>query len=56
VRQRAKGQCEYCRLPQAASAIPFQIDHIIARQHKGRTASGNLALGPILDPAALLIV
>jgi hypothetical protein len=44
VRQRAKSRCEYCRLPQAASAIPFQIDHIIARQHKGRTTSANLAL------------
>jgi 5-methylcytosine-specific restriction endonuclease McrA len=44
VRQRARGRCEYCRLPQAASGIPFQIDHIIARHHKGRTATTNLAL------------
>jgi hypothetical protein len=44
VRQRARGRCEYCRLPQPASGIAFQIDHIIARHHKGRTAATNLAL------------
>ena len=43
VRQRANGRCEYGRLPQAASGVPFEIDHIIARHHKGRTATGNLA-------------
>ncbi len=43
VRQRASGRCEYCRLPQAASGVPFEIDHIIARHHRGRTAAGNLA-------------
>jgi HNH endonuclease len=32
------------RLPQPASGIIFQIDHIIARHHKGRTATTNLAL------------
>jgi 5-methylcytosine-specific restriction endonuclease McrA len=44
VRQRAEGRCEYCRLPQLASEVPFEIDHIIARHHKGRTAGSNLAL------------
>jgi hypothetical protein len=44
VRRRAQGCCEYCRLPQVHSAIPFQIDHIIAKQHGGRTAEDNLAL------------
>jgi hypothetical protein len=44
VRQRAAGRCEYCRLPQAASNIPFEIDHIIARKHGGRTVPSNLAL------------
>ena len=43
VRQRAGGRCEYCRLPQAASGVPFEFDHIIARHHKGRTVAGNLA-------------
>ena len=44
VRDRAAGRCEYCRLPQAASGVPFEIDHIIARKHRGRTTAGNLAL------------
>ena len=42
--QRAGGRCEYCRLPQAESRAAFEIDHVIARHHRGRTVSGNLAL------------
>jgi hypothetical protein len=41
--ERAAGQCEYCHLPQTASDLPFHIDHIIARQHGGRTVGSNLA-------------
>src|SRR3954453_5235996 len=44
VRQRAAGRCEYCRLPQTASSVPFEIDHIIARKHGGPTIASNLAL------------
>jgi hypothetical protein len=44
VRNRAAGRCEYCRLPQAETQVPFEIDHIIARKHRGRTVAGNLAL------------
>jgi len=44
VRQRAGGRCEYCRLPQAGSRVPFEIDHIIARKHGGRATAGNLAI------------
>ena len=44
VRDRADGRCEYCHLPQAGSRAPFEIDHIIARKHRGRTVAGNLAL------------
>jgi hypothetical protein len=44
VRERAAGRCEYCHLPQAASNIPFEIDHIIARKHHGRTIASNLCL------------
>ncbi len=47
VRQRAGGRCEYCHLPQVASGVPFEIDHIIARKHKGRTAASNLAVSCI---------
>jgi hypothetical protein len=42
--QRARGCCEYCRLPQAHSSIPFEIDHIIAKKHGGPTVADNLAL------------
>ncbi len=33
-------------LPPAASGdlVPFEIDHIIARKHRGRTTASNLAL------------
>jgi len=44
VRQRAAGRCEYCRLPQAGTTVPFEIDHVIARKHHGRTLASNLAL------------
>ncbi len=44
VRQRAAGRCEYCRLPQSPYAWTFPVDHIIARQHGGKTQLGNLAL------------
>jgi hypothetical protein len=44
VRQLAAGRCEICRLPQKATSLPFEIDHIIARKHGGRTAATNLAL------------
>jgi 5-methylcytosine-specific restriction endonuclease McrA len=44
VRQRAAGRCEYCLLPQNATHIPFEIDHIISRKHDGRTITSNLAV------------
>jgi len=44
VRTRAAGRCEYCRLPQAGTRVPLEIDHIIARKHRGCTLAGNLAL------------
>ena len=44
VRRRARSRCEYCLLPAvAASAAPFHIEHIIARQHGGPTSFSNLA-------------
>lgn len=44
VRQRAAERCEYCHMPSAYYRVPFQIEHIIAEQHGGNTAPGNLAL------------
>lgn len=42
--KRAGNRCEYCRIPHPRYRVPFQIDHIIARQHGGPTAIENLAL------------
>ena len=44
VRLRARDRCEYCRMPAGFDVVPFQVDHIIARQHGGETVFENLAL------------
>jgi HNH endonuclease len=44
IRRRAQNACEYCRLPQSASILPHQIDHIIAQQHMGSDVESNLCL------------
>ena len=44
---RAGSACEYCLIPQAFYPAPFEIDHIIARQHQGQTTADNLALSCI---------
>jgi hypothetical protein len=44
IQRRAQHACEYCRLPQRASLLPHQIDHIIAQQHLGSDAESNLCL------------
>lgn len=49
VKQRAQNRCEYCQMLQAHSLLPFEIDHIIARQHRGKTVAGNLALACVYD-------
>lgn len=52
VRQRAGEACEYCRVPQSAyPTVTFPVDHVIARQHGGPTALGNLALSCLHDNA-----
>jgi 5-methylcytosine-specific restriction endonuclease McrA len=43
VRARAGGLCEYCHLADEHSEAPFEVDHIIARQHHGKTVLSNLA-------------
>jgi hypothetical protein len=44
IRDRARHACEYCRLPQSCYRFRFPIDHVVARQHGGKTVSGNLCL------------
>ena len=50
IRERARYACEYCLLPEQdhpgeflTEAIAFEIEHIIPRQHRGRTVLSNLA-------------
>ncbi len=43
VRQRATRQCEYCCLPETHVLTPFQVEHVIAKQHGGGDTLGNLA-------------
>jgi hypothetical protein len=42
--ERAAGCCEYCLVPQAFDRLPFEIDHIIAKKHRGPTRAQNLCL------------
>lgn len=44
VAQRAKGCCEYCRVPDDVGFAPHEPDHVIAEQHGGQTTADNLAL------------
>ena len=44
VLRRAQRACEYCRLPQDASILPHQVDHIIGKQHRGSDDADNLCL------------
>src|SRR5262249_31362849 len=46
---RAKSCCEYCQMPQAHDAIPFELDHVIALSHAGPTRADNLALACFLQ-------
>lgn len=41
---RAGDVCEYCRMPQQFDDLPFEIDHVTATSHGGKTVAGNLAL------------
>jgi hypothetical protein len=42
--QRARGRCEYCQIAQEFDELIFEIDHIIATKHGGKTIASNLAL------------
>lgn len=43
VRKRAGARCEYCGMPDVATLVPHEPDHIIAIQHGGVTSTDNLA-------------
>ena len=40
---RAQGRCEYCHLPAEAAWAFYEIDHVIAEKHGGKTTVDNLA-------------
>ena len=42
--EEARACCEYCRIPQWSTLLPFAVDHIIARKHQGLTSRDNLCL------------
>jgi hypothetical protein len=44
VRKRAKGLCEYCRIPEDFSPQPFCFEHILPKVGGGETTNENLAL------------
>jgi len=44
VRERARGQCEYCRSQMIFSTHDFSIDHIVPIQKGGGSTLDNLAL------------
>ena len=41
---RADSRCEYCGMPQQFDDLTFEIDHVVAEQHGGKTSPANLAL------------
>jgi hypothetical protein len=43
IRSRAGYACEYCRLPEHLHPGPFEVEHIIPKQHNGPTVFSNLA-------------
>jgi HNH endonuclease len=49
VKERARFCCEYCGLPERYSSIAFEIDHVVAQQHGGKTIPSNLALACFAD-------
>jgi 5-methylcytosine-specific restriction endonuclease McrA len=43
VRDRAAGRCEYCQLSDGFSGLlPFHVDHVRAKQHRGTDELGNI--------------
>ncbi len=40
---RASNRCEYCGIPDDATLVSHEVDHIIAERHGGKTVRENLA-------------
>jgi 5-methylcytosine-specific restriction endonuclease McrA len=37
VYDRANGACEYCWIPESATLMAHEVDHVIAEKHGGKT-------------------
>jgi len=44
VRRRAGARCEYCLVPEAVTLVTHEVDHVVARKHRGSDDVNNLAL------------
>lgn len=44
VAERASFRCEYCKVHEEDSFLPFQVEHIISLKHGGGNEITNLAL------------
>ena len=42
--RRAGRRCEYYQVAQEHDPLPFEIDHVIAKKHRGPTRASNLCL------------
>jgi hypothetical protein len=40
---RARNRCEYCGIPDDATFVSHEVDHVIAERHGGKTVRENLA-------------
>jgi len=41
--ERARNRCEYCGIPEDATLVPHEPDHVIGEQHGGKTDLDNLS-------------
>jgi hypothetical protein len=41
---QAEYRCEYCHYPMAIAEFAFELDHIIAKKHRGKDDRENLAV------------
>jgi hypothetical protein len=42
--RRARGRCEYCQICADHLDLPFEVDHIIAEHHLGKSEARNCCL------------
>src|SRR5205814_10670033 len=50
-RERAGFCCEYCRLPAEHVQVPFEVEHVVAKQHGGSDSSFSGLLLALVEQA-----